>query len=93
MSSMILGPLFVGYINDRANKKLACLFYGITLIASCLTRMMKKSMNFWFLSQICYGVSSTILYTSFENWIVSEAKLQIKGGRVLNFVLSGIFER
>ena len=93
MSSMVLGPLFVGYLNDRANKKLACLFYGLSLITTIISQMVKKNINILFFSQICLGVSSSVLFTSFENWLVSEAKSTIKDGRVLNFILSSTFER
>jgi len=93
ISGAILGPFFVGYLNDKANKKIACLFYGIALMTSLFTRMLKKSFNAWFFSQICFGVSSSVLFTSFENWLVSEAKSIIKDEKALKYVLSSTFER
>jgi len=93
MASFFLGPTVVGYLNDLDNKKVSCIIYGIVIGFSCLCRMIKHNVLILYISQISYGIGSSMLYSSFENWLVSEAKQSIKDGNTFNFILSGTFEK
>jgi MFS transporter, MFS domain-containing protein family, molybdate-anion transporter len=92
LSNLFLGPLLVGYLNDKSDKKFPCLLYGLILSASCLVRQIKSPMAI-ILSQIFFGMSSSVLYTSFENWFVAEANLKIKDKNVKDNILSAAFEK
>ena len=93
ISSFFLGPTIVGYLNDLRNKKISCIIYGFVISFSCLCRMIKNSVGILYLSQISYGIGSSMLYSSFENWLVTEAKQTISDPNTFNYILSGTFEK
>lgn len=91
-SNLFLGPFLVGYLNDKTNKKIPCLLFSCVLTASCLVRMNTHPISL-FLSQFFFGCASSILYTSFENWLNVEAKLTFPDEKTRGLVLSSIFEK
>jgi len=92
MSSLFLGSTIVGYLNDSRNKKLPCILYGIILIFSCYIRVIKHPFAL-ILSQIAFGMSSSILYSSFENWFVDQTNLEIQNKEVKDYLISSVFEK
>eukprot|EP00095_Tigriopus_kingsejongensis_P009499 snap_masked-scaffold1595_size34508-processed-gene-0.3 protein:Tk09499 transcript:snap_masked-scaffold1595_size34508-processed-gene-0.3-mRNA-1 annotation:"hypothetical protein DAPPUDRAFT_321809" len=69
-SSVIFGTL-TGPMADSMGRKKMCQFFCLSYILCCLT---KFSHNFWVLwwGRICGGVSTSILYSTFEAWYVYE---------------------
>jgi MFS family permease len=92
LSSLILGTLLVGYINDKSDKKFPCVLFGILTIISCCLRMIKNPLAL-IMSQIFFGMSNSILYSSFENWFVTEINDKIKDPIVKDVVISSTFEK
>ncbi len=92
LANLFLGPLLVGYLNDKSDKKFPCLLYGIMLALSCSIRQIKHPLAL-IMSQICFGISSSVLYTSFENWFVSETNNKIKCPQVKDLIISSAFEK
>ncbi len=91
-SNLFLGPFLVGFLNDKTNKKIPCLLFSCVLSASCLVRMNVHPISL-FLSQFFFGCASSILYSSFENWLNVEAKLTFPDAKTRGLVLSSIFEK
>jgi MFS family permease len=92
LSNLLLGPLLVGFLNDKSNKKFPCLLYGVLLSTSCLVRQIKNPAAL-ITSQIAFGMSSSVLYTSFENWFVTEINLKVSDKNVKDLTLSAAFEK
>lgn len=92
MSSLFLGSFLVGYLNDRSNKKIPCVLYGIVMIISNLARQIKHPLAL-IISQIAFGMSSSILYSSFENWFLEETNDKIKDKEVKDYLTSAVFEK
>ncbi|GAB1602001.1 molybdate-anion transporter-like [Argonauta hians] len=69
-SSLIFGTT-IGTFADRLGRRLNCVVYGIFYIFSCLT---KHSTNFYLLAFGCIfsGISTSILFTSFEAWLIHD---------------------
>eukprot|EP01062_Namystynia_karyoxenos_P023570 TRINITY_DN1911_c0_g1_i1.p1 TRINITY_DN1911_c0_g1~~TRINITY_DN1911_c0_g1_i1.p1 ORF type:complete len:472 (+),score=154.28 TRINITY_DN1911_c0_g1_i1:79-1416(+) len=70
MSSMIFGS-FAGTLADKYGRKRSCMLYGIVYSLCCLT---KHSGRFEVLlvGRVLGGFSTSILWSSFESWMVSE---------------------
>jgi hypothetical protein len=92
ISSLFLGSLCVGYLNDLSNKKVPCVLYGLVLIVSTVLKQIKHPLAL-ILSQVAFGVSSSILYSSFENWFIEETNLKIKNEEVKDYLRSAVFEK
>eukprot|EP00927_Polykrikos_kofoidii_P045891 TRINITY_DN4002_c0_g1_i1.p1 TRINITY_DN4002_c0_g1~~TRINITY_DN4002_c0_g1_i1.p1 ORF type:complete len:502 (-),score=71.55 TRINITY_DN4002_c0_g1_i1:27-1532(-) len=74
VSSMIFG-CFVGSFADTFGRKKTCLAYCLFYILSCLT----KHVNiYWILmfGRITGGIATSILFSGFECWMVSEHTLR-----------------
>eukprot|EP00658_Telonema_sp_P-2_P012050 TRINITY_DN14598_c0_g1_i1.p1 TRINITY_DN14598_c0_g1~~TRINITY_DN14598_c0_g1_i1.p1 ORF type:complete len:401 (+),score=104.54 TRINITY_DN14598_c0_g1_i1:125-1327(+) len=69
-SSLVFGT-WAGPLADRYGRKLNCLLYGVTYILSCSTKFFN---NFWvlMLGRLLGGLSTSILWSAFESWMVSE---------------------
>jgi MFS family permease len=62
---------FVGYLADRFGRKLGCLAYCAVYSMSCLT-VLSSNMSLLFLGRVLGGVSTTLLFTVFETWMITE---------------------
>jgi MFS family permease len=91
-SNMIFGPFLIGYINDKFDKKFPCAFFGFLFGISCLVRQYKHPFAL-IISQLIYGVSTSILYSSFENWFVCQIDEEISDQSVREATLSNGFEK
>jgi len=69
-SSLVFGT-WAGPIADLYGRKFACVLYGVTYTLSCAT---KHFPNFTILmiGRLLGGVATSILWSSFESWMVSE---------------------
>lgn len=92
LSSLFMGPFVVGYLNDKSNKKLPCIVFGVALAFSCLIRQIKNPVSL-ILGQISYGLCSPLLYTSFENWFISETKKKVDDKVVRETIIANAFEK
>ena len=71
-SSLVFGT-FVGSIADRFGRKRNCLLYGLLYGLSCLTKHV-NNFNVLLAGRILGGVATSILYSAFETWMISEHK-------------------
>lgn len=69
-SSMVFGTI-VGALADKHGRKRAALTYCITYSLGCVT---KHFNSFWILAggRILCGVSTSLLFSAFESWLVAE---------------------
>ena len=92
LSSSILGMIFIGYLNDKKNKKIPCLIYGILMIICCITRLM-DNYNVLIFSQIILGISTSILNSSFENWFINECLINLTDKNTRESIMTNAFEK
>jgi predicted MFS family arabinose efflux permease len=73
-SSMIVGT-FIGGMADKMGRKNACVLYSITYIMACCTKMVPE---YWtlMLGRFLSGVSTSLLFSVFESWMVCEHQKQ-----------------
>jgi MFS family permease len=69
-SSMVFGT-WAGPIADKYGRKLCCVLYGISYILSCLTKHF-PDYNILMLGRVLGGFATSILWSAFESWMVSE---------------------
>eukprot|EP00871_Galdieria_phlegrea_P003749 jgi/Galph1/4375/GphlegSOOS_G3069.1 len=81
-SSAIFGT-FAGSSADRLGRKLLCQIYGVLYSLSCIT---KHVQCFWvlLLGRILGGISTSILFSSFEAWLISEQSKRGLPNKFLN---------
>ena len=69
-SSMIFGTV-VGSMADKYGRKNAALTYVVTYIASCVTKHW-SDYGVLMLGRFFGGIATSLLFTAFESWLVSE---------------------
>ena len=62
---------FVGSLADQYGRKLGCLVFCVVYSLSCLS-VLSNDILVLFLGRAIGGLSTTLLYTVFETWMVSE---------------------
>ncbi|KAM0333478.1 hypothetical protein ACHAQA_002140 [Verticillium albo-atrum] len=62
---------FAGGLADRYGRRLACLIYCAAYILTCLS-MLFDNITILFLGRLCGGVGTTLLYSVFEAWLITE---------------------
>ena len=69
-SSMIVGT-FVGGLADKLGRKIMCIMYSVCYIAACFTKMVPE---YWtlMLGRFLSGISTSLLFSVFESWMVCE---------------------
>ena len=69
-SSMIVGTM-VGGLADKLGRKVMCVMYSVCYIAACFTKMVPE---YWtlMLGRFLSGVSTSLLFSVFESWMVCE---------------------
>ncbi|EGG15218.1 hypothetical protein DFA_10048 [Cavenderia fasciculata] len=70
LSSMIFGVV-VGPITDKYGRKFMTIIFGILYSISCLTKLV-PSFNVLLFGRITGGISTSLLFSVFESWMVSE---------------------
>ena len=73
-ASLVFGT-WSGPLADTYGRKNSCILYGVTYFLSCAT---KHFPNFWILmlGRVLGGIATSILWSSFESWMVSEHNAQ-----------------
>ena len=69
-SSMIVGT-FVGGLADKLGRKNMCILYSICYVVACMTKLVPE---YWtlMLGRFLSGVSTSLLFSVFESWMVCE---------------------
>ena len=69
-SIMIFGT-FIGGLADKFGIKKLCIFYAFFYVIGCLTKMFP---NYWILmfGRLLCGISTSLLFSVFESWMVCE---------------------
>ncbi len=85
-SSMIVGT-FVGGLADTWGRKLMCIMYCVCYIIACFTKMVPE---YWtlMLGRFLSGVSTSLLFSVFESWMVCEHFKQGFDGTLLSDTFS-----
>ncbi|KAI5250213.1 DUF791-domain-containing protein [Aureobasidium subglaciale] len=66
-----LSASFVGQLADKYGRRSACLLYCIIYSIACLS-MLSDDLLILFAGRACGGVSTTLLYSVFETWMIAE---------------------
>lgn len=69
-SSMLFGTI-VGSLADKQGRKRACVTYCIVYILSCITKH-SPEYKVLMLGRVLGGVSTSLLFSAFESWLVAE---------------------
>ncbi|XP_042001273.1 molybdate-anion transporter-like [Salvia splendens] len=69
-SSMVFGTI-VGSLADKQGRKRACVTYCITYILSCITKH-SPQYRVLMVGRILGGIATSLLFSSFESWLVAE---------------------
>ncbi|KAL8684149.1 MAG: hypothetical protein Q9224_006570, partial [Gallowayella concinna] len=85
-----LSALFVGGLADRFGRRNACLAYCAITILSCLS-VLSNNINVLFAGRALGGLGTTLMYTVFEAWMVTEYNQ--RGLERTSLKLSAIFGR
>jgi MFS transporter, MFS domain-containing protein family, molybdate-anion transporter len=69
-SSMAVGT-FVGSLADKWGRKTMCVMYAVCYILACITKMIP---DYWtlMLGRFLSGISTSLLFSVFESWMVCE---------------------
>lgn len=62
---------FVGHAADRYGRRAACLLYCVAYSLCCLT-MLSNNLPILFIGRLSGGLSTTLLYSVFETWMIAE---------------------
>lgn len=69
-SSLVFGT-WAGPLADKYGRKLNCMLYGVTYALSCFTKHF-NNFSVLMLGRLLGGISTSILWSAFESWMVSE---------------------
>jgi MFS family permease len=85
-SSMIVGT-FVGGLADKLGRKNMCILYSVCYIMACCTKMVNE---YWtlMLGRFLSGISTSLLFSVFESWMVCEHFKQGYDGSLLSDTFS-----
>jgi MFS family permease len=70
VSSMIFGTI-VGSLADSRGRKRCAILYCVLYLAACLTKHI-NSFAFLFFGRVLAGIATSLLFTSFECWMIAE---------------------
>lgn len=79
--SAALSAAFAGQLADKFGRKKACLIYCATYTTCCLS-MLSDNLYILLLGKVLGGLSTTLLYSSFDAWMITEyhhRNLEAKG--------------
>ncbi|TVY32976.1 Molybdate-anion transporter [Lachnellula subtilissima] len=79
---------FTGKLADRYGRRAACLAFCIIYSLSCFT-LLTNDLAILFLGRVLGGVSTTLMYSVFESWMVTEFNSSFPDAP--GSILSGIF--
>ncbi|KAK4187218.1 hypothetical protein QBC35DRAFT_452533 [Podospora australis] len=67
---------FIGALADRRGRRTACLTFCAVYAASCILTTISGSVVLLFLGRILGGLGTSLLFSVFESWIVTDLKKQ-----------------
>jgi len=85
-SSLVFGTI-VGSLADRIGRKKACLLYCVIYTCGCMTKHF-NNMAILMIGRICGGISTSLLFSAFESWLIAEATKQGFQGVLLGDIFS-----
>eukprot|EP00931_Biecheleriopsis_adriatica_P007379 TRINITY_DN10866_c0_g1_i1.p1 TRINITY_DN10866_c0_g1~~TRINITY_DN10866_c0_g1_i1.p1 ORF type:complete len:489 (-),score=85.43 TRINITY_DN10866_c0_g1_i1:114-1580(-) len=91
-ASSLVFSCVVGSFADRFGRKRACMTYCVVYILSCIT---KHFNNYWLLmlGRITGGLATSMLFSCFECWMVSESLNRYQmSGKMLSFMFGVKFQ-
>jgi len=85
-SSMIVGT-FVGSLADKWGRKTMCILYSVCYVSACFTKLVP---DYWtlMLGRFLSGISTSLLFSVFESWMVCEHNRQGYDGSLLGETFS-----
>lgn len=72
LSSLVFGT-FVGSLSDKYGRKRLCIVFCFVYGASAFTKLV-NSFAVLFFGRVLSGIATSLLFTAFESWMVSEHK-------------------
>jgi MFS transporter, MFS domain-containing protein family, molybdate-anion transporter len=66
-----VSAFFAGSLADRYGRRLACLVFCVSYAVSCLTKI-SDDVLILFIGRLLGGLSTTLMYSVFESWMVTE---------------------
>ena len=66
-----ISALFVGSLADKYGRRLACLAFCVAYAVGCLTKI-SDSVFVLLIGRLLGGLSTTLMYSVFETWMVTE---------------------
>ncbi len=69
--SSAIGGVFIGTLVDRVGRRNGCMTYAIIYIISCFLKHF-RSFKLLIIGRILGGVATSLLFSSFESWYISE---------------------
>lgn len=91
-ASSLLFSCVVGSFADRFGRKKACMLYCVFYILSCFTKHFKI---YWvlMLGRITGGIATSLLFSCFECWMVSECLNRYQfSGKIISYVFGVKFQ-
>jgi predicted MFS family arabinose efflux permease len=84
-SSMVVGT-FIGGLADKFGRKAMCIMYSVCYIIGCCTKLVPE---YWTLmvGRFLSGVSTSLLFSVFEAWMVAEHHKQVCPARQHSLIL------
>ncbi|KAG8625991.1 hypothetical protein KVT40_006392 [Elsinoe batatas] len=64
--------IWTGRLADKYGRKKACLTYCLLYSISCLVITVSSDLTVLFIGRVLGGISTTLLYSVFETWLVAE---------------------
>jgi MFS transporter, MFS domain-containing protein family, molybdate-anion transporter len=69
--SAAISAAVIGQLADRYGRKKACLVYCAMYSLCCLS-MLSDNLSILFAGKLCGGISTTLLYSVFDAWMITE---------------------
>jgi len=89
-SSMVFGCI-VGVVTDKFGRKRSSILYCAMYILSCLTKHV-KSYSILMLGRVTGGIATSLLFSSFECWMVAEHQMRHNfSGPLLGYMFGMMF--
>ncbi|KAJ3260774.1 Molybdate-anion transporter [Boothiomyces macroporosus] len=86
MSAGFAGPL-VGNLSDRLGRKIGCISFCFLYALSCATKL-SSNFQILVLGRVTGGVSTSLLMTVFESWVIEQHKSLSLDERSLSIIFS-----
>jgi len=80
-SSAICGPI-IGALADTLGRKKMCMFFAVSYFLSCVTKHY-TDLSILYIGRVLGGIATSILFSSFEAWMVTHHNKQGFAGALL----------